>query len=92
MDIVWTLVEGLTSSEDHFSPTAYLHYNGPLQYVDKHVSIMAMYEFRAAWRVHNSDHRAFFSRELGETLREQGGYLNLLREQPVGNEAGQAQD
>jgi hypothetical protein len=31
MEIVGTFIERLTGSEDHFLPTAYLHYDGPLR-------------------------------------------------------------
>src|ERR1700744_1108357 len=92
MDIVGTFIETLPSSEDHFLLTAYLHDDGPLQYVDKHLSVMAMYGFRTAWRIFNTDHRAFFALGLGEIPRQQVRHRYPLREEPVGSGAGYAQD
>src|ERR1700744_2003559 len=78
VNIVGAFIEGLPRSEGQFFPTAYLHHNCPLQHVDKHVCIVSVYGFRTAWRVRNSNHRAFFSRDVGEISRKKGGHLNLL--------------
>src|ERR1700722_12913304 len=72
VNVVGTFIEGLPDSQSPFFPTAYLHHNRPLQHVDKHMGIVSMYGFRAAWRVHHSNHRAFFSRNPGEVSRKKG--------------------
>src|ERR1700744_3112115 len=72
VNIGGAFIEGVTSSQDHFLSTAHLHYDGSLQHVDKHMSVMTMYSFRTAWRVHNGDQRTFFPREPGEIPRQQG--------------------
>src|SRR5580698_6147489 len=85
MNIARAFIEGLTSSQCHFFSTADLHYDDPLQYIHKDVSVMAMYRLRTARRVYNRDHRAFLPWKLGKIPRHQRRYINLLCKQPTGS-------
>src|ERR1700743_1378734 len=91
VNIGWAFIESLTSCQGRFPSTTYLHYDGPFQHVDKHMSIVAMYGLKTTGRVYNSDHGALFPWEPCEIPRQQGFYLNLLRNQPTGRQPRQAQ-